>query len=343
MDKESRLLFVCLRIYCRLETQDKSKLQSRYHEFLRQIFSADSILQLVCVDAIAPLTAYATTGAFPERLAALVPGLGMIIRNLQQDSPDKELIQPVLRPLCGLLARRAFDTFEQMKSRRETIISPPLLDSEIRDPEPWEETGCWYGKPAYRPRPFYEGRDVDRGVNVDDEGTCRKLYATYSNQSLTGGLMALWCPHLVCLGFHKMPRAEGRNDVFSALFKYWKTPPQVVIYDFACQLQPYCMTREPEFFKNTLFAIDEMHAKGHSSCSQACFVSNYMRVRGSIRNLNSSAAECSNSGLSRIRKSVSYMDQKHAICFTYVYLCIWNRKRERLMLNEANKRLQLLI
>lgn len=178
---------------------------------------------------------------------------------------------------------------------------------------------------------------------MDDEGSCRKLYTTYGKRTLTGGIMALWCPHLVCLGWHKMPTAEGRNDVFSALFKYWEKAPSVVVYDFACQLQSYCMSREPKFFKDTLFAIDEMHAKGHTNCSQACFISNYMLVRPHLTKRNSSAAECSNSGLNRIRKSVSYMNQSHAIWYTYVYLSIWNRRKElefRLEGEKKKKRLQ---
>jgi hypothetical protein len=80
-----------------------------------------------------------------------------------------------------------------------------------------------------------------------------------------------------------------------------------------------------------------MHATGHTNCSQACFVSNYMQVRPQLSRVNSSAAECSNSGLSRIRKSISYMDQKHAILFTYIYLCVWNRKRERMFKLEAER------
>ena len=71
------------------------------------------------------------------------------------------------------------------------------------------------------------------------------------------------------------------------------------------------MSREPLFFKDTCFAVDEMHAKGHVGCSQASFMSNYMQVRPEVININTSAAECSNSRLSRIKKSISYMDQKH--------------------------------
>ena len=127
--------------------------------------------------------------------------------------------------------------------------------------------------------------------------------------------MALWCPHLIRLWFHKIPRAEGRKDVFSALYVYLEKASEVVIYDFACQLSAYSMSREPEFFKDTGFAIDEMYAKGHSACSPAAasFSSNYMQGRTMLQSVNTSAAECSNSGLNRIRKSASYMGQKNAI------------------------------
>jgi hypothetical protein len=100
------------------------------------------------------------------------------------------------------------------------------------------------------------------------------------------------------------------------------------------------MSLEPEFFKDTLFVVDEMHANGHTSCSQACFVSNYMQLRPKLMSINSSTAECSNAGLARIRKSVSYMSQAHAIQSTYVYLCVWNRKREHLFKNEGERLLQ---
>src|SRR5204862_7765713 len=96
-------------------------------------------------------------------------------------------------------------------------------------------------------RPYYEGRDSDKSVDTAESEVCRKFYSTYTKQSLTGGLMALWCPHLICLGFHKMPHAEGRNDIFSALFKYFEKAPETVVYDFACQLAPYCMSRKPLF------------------------------------------------------------------------------------------------
>ncbi len=102
------------------------------------------------------------------------------------------------------------------------------------------------------------------------------------------------------------------------------------------------MSREPEFFKDTSFVIDEMHAKGHSSCSQASFSSNYMQCSTRLQGVNTSSAECSNSGLNRIRKSVSYMSQKHTIQLIYVYICMWNRRRERIFQEQREKERRLL-
>ena len=220
----------------------------------------------------------------------------MLFRNLYFQSQDSQLelnMQRILQRLCRMLAERAKSIYDDLLLHRETVVESSVEcdDLLIQD---WEQTGCYYGRKPCRLRPFYEGKDVDKTDNVNEEGTCRKLYSTYGKKSLTGGLMALWCPHLVCLGFHKMPSAEGRNDVFSAIFKYWNQVSKMVIYDFACQLESYCISHEPEFFGDILFVINEMHTNDHTHCSQACFISNYMQVHSQLMPVNSSAAECSN-------------------------------------------------
>jgi hypothetical protein len=91
------------------------------------------------------------------------------------------------------------------------------------------------------------------------------------------------------------------------------------------------MTREPAFFADTLFLIDRFHAKGHTKCSPAAFLSNYSDVDPRLETINSSAAECGNSGIAKIRKSVSYMSQDRAIIYTKVYVSIWNRLQIRRM------------
>jgi hypothetical protein len=162
---------------------------------------------------------------------------------------------------------------------------------------------------------------------------CSKYYAQYGQQRLTGGIMCAWCPHSVCYGFHSIPEGEGRNDVFSAMITRWPKAPKCVIYDFACALGPYCMLREPDFFADTLFAIDAFHAKGHTKCAPATFLTTYSNVDPRLAHINSSAAECGNSGLSRIRKSVSYMSQQRAVQYTKTFISIWNRLRIRAAIN----------
>ncbi|EJD45046.1 hypothetical protein AURDEDRAFT_64771, partial [Auricularia subglabra TFB-10046 SS5] len=182
-------------------------------------------------------------------------------------------------------------------------------------------------RPEY---PFLPGdKKVDRAVVTEAGGGgigCSKYYEAYGRRGLTGGLMAAWCPHCVCLGFHCIPKGEGRNDVFPALYTRWPEAPETVVYDFACALAHYCMLREPRFFKNTRFVIDGFHAKGHTRCTKACFISNYAND-SKISGVNSSAAECGNRGLLKIRRPLSYMSQRRAIIFTYTYMAIWNRER----------------
>jgi len=312
-----------------LETlRDSKDYTRRYRQLLLQVFSRDSVLQLIPVSAIPLLLQYSVGGPPDKALSAFIPAFGMLFINTPTISDSEEPINtPELRQLSRTLALRAELTFNDLINKRDVICTPSQPpQSSLRD---WEETGSFYGHPPIRHRPYYEGRDDDQNIDASESSECKKYYSTYKKQKLTGGVMALWCPHLTCLGFHKIPRCEGRNDVFSALYVNFERAPEVVIYDFACQLSAYCMSREPVFFKDTCFAIDEMHAKGHSSCSQASFSSNYMQGRTLLQNVNTSAAECSNSGLNRIRKSVSYMGQRNAIVLTYVYLCVWNRRRER--------------
>lgn len=113
--------------------------------------------------------------------------------------------------------------------------------------------------------------------------------------------------------------------MFSALITRWPKAPERVVYDFACALGPYCWTREPDFFADTQFLIDGFHAGGHVKCSPAAFLKTYSEVDSSLSSINTSAAECGNSGLARIRKPVSYMTQEHAVIYSWVFISIWNR------------------
>ncbi|KAJ3567812.1 hypothetical protein NP233_g6119 [Leucocoprinus birnbaumii] len=124
-----------------------------------------------------------------------------------------------------------------------------------------------------------------------------------------------------------MPGCEGRNNVFSAMITQWPQAPKRVVYDFSCALGPYCLLREPDFFADTLFIIDNFHARDHTKCANACFASTYAKLDPELSEINTSAAECGNSLILRIRKSVSYMSERHAIIYTKVFLSMINRKK----------------
>jgi hypothetical protein len=171
---------------------------------------------------------------------------------------------------------------------------------------------------------------VERSVVTTRDGIgCPKHFAVYGKKGYTGGLMAIWCTHSVCLGFHCIPKGEGHNDVFSALFTRWPKAPRYIIYDFACALAPYCWIRELQYFKDTIFLIDDFHSVGHVWCSKACFLSTYAKWNPVLRQINSSAAECGNSSLLRVRKSMRYMSQDRCILFVHRFLAVWNRMQRR--------------
>jgi hypothetical protein len=187
--------------------------------------------------------------------------------------------------------------------------------------------------PQIRIRPRYPKLRTDQQQDKSGKrgDRCGKYFALYGQKRLTGGIMVMWCTHSICYGFHTISANEGRDDVFSAILTHWPKAPKRIVYDFACALGPYCLLREPDFFADTFFAIDHFHSTGHSKCSPAAFLSEYANVDPRLAQINSSAAECGNGGLNRIRKAVSYMSQDRAIIFTKVFLSIWNRLRIRRM------------
>ncbi|EGN92941.1 hypothetical protein SERLA73DRAFT_127054 [Serpula lacrymans var. lacrymans S7.3] len=124
--------------------------------------------------------------------------------------------------------------------------------------------------------------------------------------------MCMWCTHSICYGFHRIPH--------------------IVVYNFACALGPYCMTRESNYFADTLSVVDGFYGKGHTKCSPAAFLTMYAQADPHLAKFNSSSAECGNSALKQICKSVSYMSQDQAILYTKVFISIWNHLKIRKML-----------
>jgi hypothetical protein len=244
--------------------------------------------------------------------------------------------------VASWLGRRAYQVFNQLSQHAPPTPDPsPVPPSMAKD---YLTTGVCYGSPAVRVRSTYPHLPNDGALEdklqklaerTADDTACGKYYETYKKPSLVGGLMVLWCRHSICVGFHVIPTFEGRNDVFSALYTHWPTAPKVVVYDFACQLAPYCLLREPQFFRDTRFLVDQFHASGHTKCSKASSSTYAMQFDPNLQVINTSAAEVGNSGAAKIRKSVSYMTQRHAIQYTKVYMDVTNRCKIRRMIQKG--------
>ncbi|KAJ6542680.1 hypothetical protein B0H19DRAFT_957773 [Mycena capillaripes] len=308
-----------------------------YRRFFVQISAEESVLQMTTKPALDALEIFVTAPTF-QNASSLVE-IPAIHELLSHEKVMGEAYSARTMEICRWILNHGRTVLSSLIKGPE----PPRMCADTVE-KPWIEvkltcngtkTGCCYGLPKIRERPRYPKlkHDLNHDAGGKRGAKCSKFYSQYGERRLTGGIMCVWCTHSICYGFHCIPRGEGRNDVFSALVTRWETAPKRVIYDFACALGPYCMTREPTFFSNTQFLIDDFHSVGHTKCSPAAFLKTHCNVDPRLAYINSSAGECGNSGLGRIRKSVSYMSQGRAIIYSKVFLCIWNRLRMR-KLNE---------
>ena len=139
----------------------------------------------------------------------------------------------------------------------------------------------------------------------------------------TGGLFTFFCQHGICYAFFILPFAEGRDEAYSFLVSYFKIAPRVIIYDFACSLQEYCLNRAPAFFKNTLFLVDRFHWCNHKACAPSYNLSLYAHLDF----VNSEVAEQVNSVLSRLKSRLSQMGQLAFMLTMRLVLNVVNDKK----------------
>jgi hypothetical protein len=97
----------------------------------------------------------------------------------------------------------------------------------------------------------------------------------------------------------------------------------VIIYDNACKLHAYCLNREPGYFKNTQFFVDKLHWKNHTGCSPGYNLNLYSWGDS----INSQAVEQGNSGLKKLKGSLSYMSAEHFVDHCKLYLFMKNEKK----------------
>ncbi|KAJ3561055.1 hypothetical protein NP233_g10431 [Leucocoprinus birnbaumii] len=277
--------------------------------FFRQVAAEESVVQMVNQDGLLALDAFLKSPT-PTTVRKLIniPHLYFLLR-FDYDEGQPGYSSSVLS-ITMWINDRACGVFQSLFANAGPGVNRDW--GEVTDTD-WRTTGCFYSLPKIRERPVYpllSNEQQDQGNRksaAEEEDTssalCGKFFSSYSQRRLTGGIMAAWCPHSICYGFHFMPGYEGRNDPFSAMITRWPKAPKRVIYDFSCALGPYCLLREPQFFGETLFIIDNFHSRDHTKCAPACFASTYAQLDPEVSEINTSAAESGNSLILRIRKA----------------------------------------
>ena len=161
---------------------------------------------------------------------------------------------------------------------------------------------------------------------LDDHGkdktACKKHFPQVSFGGF-GYMFIFFCPtHGHCYGFHLIKGGEGRKDPFSAITKYMEEPPKDLFYDFACQLEEYCLNREPDFWKGVRFWHDLFHGVNHF-CNPLHKSSRIQALGGT----NSEICEQFNSFLNSIKYTGSHLSQPNFMLLTQFMMYHWNREK----------------
>ncbi|XP_062341606.1 uncharacterized protein LOC134039632 [Osmerus eperlanus] len=195
------------------------------------------------------------------------------------------------------------------KKALETVSTPPV-STPLTSPE---DPGHYFPNlPPVRDRGTYT---TDRCKK--EASDCRKTAGRHPN--LIPGIFTLFCTHGVCLGFSIMEQVESVNVPFTILCTRFRQYPKIVIYDNACQLQTYCLRRDPGFFRETWFLVDRLHWRNHSGCNIGYNLDSYPQ----FQKINSQVAEQNNSLLKKMKGQLSYMNRENFI--RHLMLFLWHR------------------
>ncbi|KAJ3570348.1 hypothetical protein NP233_g4468 [Leucocoprinus birnbaumii] len=261
-----------------------SKVLKVVASFLKQIAAEESVLQMVNREGLRALDIFLRSPK-PATASGLIviPHLYLLLEWGYERKAGYQ--QPIIS-IATWIHDRARDVLDTLlaNSMAPALLKPVMEPIDTN----WEVTGCFYSMPKIRERPTYpllihdkQKDDPQKESREQSDGAsppCGKYYSTYKERRLTGGIMVAWCPHSISYGYHCMPGS-----------------PKRVVYDFSCALGPYCLLREPDFFVDMLFIIDNFHARDHTKCANACFASTYAKLDPELSEVNTSTAECGNS------------------------------------------------
>lgn len=150
--------------------------------------------------------------------------------------------------------------------------------------------------------------------------------------NVTPGMFALFCPHGICLGFEAMKNFEGPMTAYNIIYRRFKIPPGILVYDNCCNLSRTCLKLSAAHFALTLFLIDRVHQPGHVGCHEGYNMNAFPKdtpVLGGEMTLgivNSQVCEQCNSKLEMIATQTKFMGQKVYMAYTKLFLYLCNKE-----------------
>ena len=171
------------------------------------------------------------------------------------------------------------------------------------------------------------------------DGLCEKQYPT--KRSHTPGILSGYCMHGFMLFHTFLQDAESPVGVFRILYERFDVAPLFIVYDNACHLHRACISREPVFFRNTLFLVDRLHWGNHKNCSPS-YSCNIYGAHPIIGSINTEVAEQAHSQLRRIATQVGFMTMPNAYRYLqHFFRRLNNNKLKRYILRCSRKGVHL--
>lgn len=205
----------------------------------------------------------------------------------------------------------------EVGGRQDTILEPYNPETQGR---------AYYFTPhggRLRDLPTYNMGSTSK----KDGGECRKVWDPSMTKRGTTYLFLWFDPlHGHCYGFHVITKSEGRKDPFASAYMYMESGPDEVFYDFSCQLDQYCLNREPKFWRDCRFYIDSFHRFSHT-CP---YIYDYKRVPALDRGVNSEICEQFNSYIKKIKNTACSMSQSHFMFYLQFFIYRWNVNKNKI-------------
>ena len=301
-------------------------------DFVRCIGSESPVISYVSESIMTDITRCRSTRAVPED----------VMTRMSKDSPCVYALIDTVRGLRrhGELPQAWDGLLNELQERISDVTRFPEeytiqqeLGSTVEDDEAncisitdgsFVHSGILTGLPRIRQRPVYQADNIKDNGDVRSAGMeCR--HAFFKPGDRTGGLFTCLCEHGFVYASFIIKQAEGRNEPFTFMTCYLKKAPEVVIYDNACNLQDYCLSRAPMFFRETRFFVDSFHWLNHESCGVGYKIKDH--IDPWLKSINTQAAEQNNAALKNYKSMMTRMSQKSFMTVLKTFMCYWNYRK----------------